>query len=249
MSILKTIGSFVFSLYCWLGTLVWMMVTSLLLSPIMWLLGPDKGHRFVSYPSLGWVIPLCFIRVKKHYHPDYDPEVRGVYLQNHVSVLDGSMATYTLPHAFCGLFNSWHFRVPGYGWVMRLSKGIGVPSAKEGRSEKLSAAVRDRVRNFNISVLAFPEGHRTLDGNVGEFRRGAFFMARDAGVPVIPFVQRGMFECQNKLSMAFRPGTVDVYFGKPIETAGLDDEQIAELADHCQRIHELWVEGQKMPQL
>lgn len=249
MKILRDIGTRLLSLYCWTATYTWMITSTLLLLPLFLLVGAERGHWIVVRPALGWCIPLTLIRVKKHLHKDYDPEVRGIILQNHVSVLDGHMATYNMPHRFCGLFNSWHFFVPGYGWLMALSKGIGVPSSKEGRAAALGAAVKDRVRTHGISVLTFPEGHRTMTGRIGQFRRGAFFMARDAGVPVIPMYQRGMFELQNKTDWRFRtPGTVDLYFGRPIETAGLTDEQIGELAEHCQLIAEMWVHDGELPQ-
>ncbi len=248
MNVLKDIANRLFSVYCWIATFAWMITWSTLGAPIFWLLGQQRAHKLILWTGLGGCIPLCFIEVNKHFHPDFDHDMRGIFLMNHVSVLDGSMATWTIPHPFCGLFNHWHFHVPGYGWIMHLSKGIGVPKGKEGRTEKLGAAVKNRVFDHNISVLTFPEGHRTLDGNVREFRRGVFFMAREAGVCVIPMVQRGMFALQNKNSPRFRPGTVDIYFGKPIPTAGLTDEQIGELAAHCGTIHETWLNGE-MPQL
>ena len=132
---------------------------------------------------------------------------------------------------------------------MYLAKGIGVPSRKEGRSEHLAKEVRNRVHEHNMSVLAFPEGHRTLDGKIREFRRGVFFMAREAGVAVIPYSVRGIWEIQNKTHRRFKPGTIDIYIGRPIPTEGLTDEQIGELKDHCRLIHQTWVEKGEMPQL
>lgn len=249
MKLLGTIGNAALSLYCWIAAFAWMISSTTLGLPVLLLVGPERGHWLALRPALAWVIPICLIRVNTHMHPEFDPEARGVLLQNHVSVLDGSLATWCVPHRFCGLFNSWHFLLPGYGWIMRLSKGIGVPAEREGRAARLGAAVRDRVHHHGISVLAFPEGHRTTTGAVGPFRRGAFFMARDAGVPVIPVFQRGMFQLQNKTSWRFRsPGTVDVYFGRPIETAGLSDDQVGELAEYCHRLAETWVETGEMPQ-
>ena len=249
MSILGRLANTALSLYCWTAAFAWMITSTTLLLPVLLLVGPERGHWLVLRPALAWVMPLVLIRVRTHLHPEFDPAARGVLIQNHVSVLDGSLATLAVPHRFCGLFNSWHFLLPGYGWIMRLSKGIGVPSAREGRAAALGAAVHDRVHEHGISVLTFPEGHRTVTGKVGPFRRGAFFMARDAGVPVIPAFQRGMYELNNKTSWRFySPGAVDMYFGRPIETAGLTDEEVGELAARCQRLAEVWVETGEMPQ-
>ena len=249
MSIVKNVAHIVFSLYCWVGTYAWMITTSFLCVPVLGLLGQKRAHRLTLFPALGWCVPMCFIRTRIHRHPEFDATTNGMFIQNHISVLDGSLATYVIPHSFCGLFNSWHFWLPGYGWIIKLSHGIGVPSKREGRSEELSRAVRNRVDEIGISVLAFPEGHRTIDGNVRPFRRGVFFMARDAGVPVIPLCVRGLYELQNKTHRRFSPGSIDVYLGKPIPTAGLTDEQIGELAEYCQAMHQSWLETGEMPQL
>ena len=93
MAIVKDIGHRLFSLYCWVGTYTWMMVGSFVALPLIVILGQLKGHRYGLRPALGGCVPLCFIKSNVHFHPDYEPEQRGVYIQNHVSVLDGSIAT------------------------------------------------------------------------------------------------------------------------------------------------------------
>lgn len=247
--LVETIWRPIFSIWCWIATYAWMVVGCLVFWPAFLFLPQGFVHRWFTVPLLGGCIPLCFNRTTVTFHPEGDKGRRGIYIQNHVSVLDGSMATWTIPHEFTGMFNNWHFLIPGYGWIMKFAHGIGVPSKKEGRSKILGDQVRDRVENHNISVLAFPEGHRTLDGKVREFRRGVFFMARDAGVPVIPMCVRGMWEVQNKTHHAFYAGHLEVYFGRPIETRGLSDEQVADLARHCRLIHQTWIEKGEMPQL
>ena len=50
--------------------------------------------------------------------PGFDRERRGIFVQNHVSALDALVACSVIPHAFCGLENAAHYRVPVYGWIM-----------------------------------------------------------------------------------------------------------------------------------
>jgi len=246
--VLKNVGSILFSAYCWIATYSWMILGSLLLGwPAMLILGQQRGHPLVLRPLLGGCIPMCFNRTTVTKHPDFKDETRGVFMQNHVSVLDGSMATWVIPHPFCGLFNNWHFFIPGYGWIMKLSNGIGVKKGAN-RTGELGRLVKSRIEDKNISVLAFPEGHRTLDGKIGPFKRGVFFMARDAGVPVIPLCIRGMWEVQNKTHYRFAPGHLEVYIGKPIPTAGLTDDEVTTLAEDVRQMHIQWVENGVMPQ-
>jgi len=196
---------------------------------------------------LATCIPLAFVRTVVHTHPDFDPQQRGVYCQNHVSVLDGSLATWVIAHEFCGLFNDWHMWIPGYGWIMKLSRGIGVPSGKSGagRIKAINDQAVERAKR-NMSILAFPEGHRTRDGKIGTFRRGSFFMAREAGLPVIPLCVRGMWEVESKRGWLFTPGVVHVYFGKPIPTKGLSDEEIETVMSDMRATHIAWVEHEEI---
>ena len=58
-----------------------------------------------------------------------------------------------------------------------------------------------------------------------------------------------LYELQNKTHRRFSPGSIDVYLGKPIPTAGLTDDQIGELAEYCQAMHQSWLDTGEMPQL
>jgi 1-acyl-sn-glycerol-3-phosphate acyltransferase len=232
-----------FTIYVYLATYLAMILGAILAVPIKLFFGQHAAHKYCFRPFLGGCIPITFSTAKVTYHPEFDPERRGVFILNHVSILDGAAGCWVLPHAFCGLFNSWNFWIPGYGWIMTLSKGIGVPAGKSGagRIQAINEQAIQRAKE-RISILALPEGHRTRDGKIGPFRRGSFFMAREAGYPVIPYCVRGMFEIESKRSWLFTPGHLEVYLGKPIETAGLSDDEIAELMNRMRQIHIAWVE-------
>jgi 1-acyl-sn-glycerol-3-phosphate acyltransferase len=155
-------------------------------------------------------------------------------------MLDGPLAAAVIPQPFCGLMNHWHFRIPGYGWLMQLGKSIPVYPRNAGRTAEITEAARERAAE-GISILTFPEGHRTLDGNVRPYRRGAFFMARDAAIPVVPMVVRGLYEVNRKGTWMFEPGLVQVYLGTHVETAGLDDDAVSDLAERFTRFADTWV--------
>jgi 1-acyl-sn-glycerol-3-phosphate acyltransferase len=87
------------------------------------------------------------------------------------------------------------------------------------------------------SILAFPEGTRTVDGRVGPFRKGVFFIARDLGIPIVPVSLTGTFELMRKGSYVLRPGhEITVYCDKPIPTAGVPDHEIGDLAEEVRRV-------------
>ncbi len=188
-----------------------------------------RTHRFIGAPGMALCLRYTGSEVEVLRHPGFDPGRPSVFCQNHVSLFDAHAACAAIPGPFCGLMNWWHFHVPFYGWLMRLSEGIPVPPRRPGRYAEVARAARGRAAK-GLSILTFPEGHRTLDGRVGPFRSGAFRMARDAGLPVVPLASRGLFELMPKGTPLVRPSRVRLLVGPQLETAGLDDEGLAGLA-------------------
>ena len=235
-----------YSLWCWgaaFGVMGGLAAGSLGMLQFM----PFRDfHRQFAAPGMAACIKLTGARVKAHYHPDLKPERPSVYLLNHVNVMDGHLASWVIPTPFCGLMLAWHFKIPAYGWMMRMSEGIAVYPRSEGRTGEITAQARDRVAK-GLSILAFPEAHRTMDGRTREFRRGVFYMARDAGMPVVPMAARGMYDVKRKGSWKFTPGEIEVYVGRQYETEGLDDDGVRDLADEMHGIVDGWVEHRRTP--
>lgn len=175
------------------------------------------------------------------YHPDFDKTRPSVFCQNHVNILDAFTACASIPQPFVGLMLAWHFKIPGYGWMMKATHGIPVHKGAR-RTELLCEAARDRAAE-GLSILTFPEGHRTLDGKMQPFKRGVFFMARDSELPVVSIAVRGMFEVNHKGSGIIRPGKVDVFVGPQIDTAHLDDDGVTKLAADLGDAMSAYVDG------
>jgi 1-acyl-sn-glycerol-3-phosphate acyltransferase len=251
VSALRRAGLILFSLWAWSGGFAWMLVgATITLLMLVVGLPYQRVHLWVTAPMFVHVVRVfSAARVRVHYHPGFDPEQRSVFLQNHVNLLDGHLASAAIPHAFSGLMNAWQFHIPIYGWLMRLSKGIGV--RRTGRERiiiELSEAARERKR-IGMSVLTFPEGHRTIDGKVHAFRRGVFLMARNADMPVVPVAAHGFFEVNRKGSFLIHPWRrVDVFVGPQFPTTGLSDAEVGELASRMQELVAYAVEHGRWPE-
>ena len=233
---MKLLGKFaqaLYSAYVWTGAFAVMGVGAFGTMGLLVLRVPyQKVHGWVTAPFFGASIPVATIKLRVHYHPDFDPEVRSVFGQNHINLLDGMVAAKVIPHAFSGLMNAWQFKIPIYGWLMSLSKGIPVDKTKrETLIQDISAAAKQR-KEIGMSVLTFPEGHRTMTGDVAQFRLGVFRMAINAGMPFVPIAVRGLYGVNNKnMGWLFRPmQTVDVFVGPQFDTEGVEGEDIAALA-------------------
>lgn len=233
MKLLGKVGQALFSVYVWTGSFAVMGVGAFFTFALLLLRVPyQKVHGWVTAPFFTMTLPVATIRMRVHYHPDFKPEVRSIYGQNHINLLDGMVAAKVIPHAFSGLMNAWQFKIPIYGWLMSLSKGIPVDKTKrETLIQDISAAAKQR-KEIGMSVLTFPEGHRTLTGDVGQFRLGVFRMAINAGMPFVPIAVRGLYEVNNKsMGWFFSPmRNVDVFVGPQFDTAGVDGDDVGKLA-------------------
>ena len=82
--------------------------------------------------------------------------------------------------------------------------------------ESLKVAGR-RIREENSTVVTFPEGTRSLTGDLQRFKKGPFIMAIEAGVPVVPTVIDGTFEILPKRGFRLHPQPITLQYGKPVD--------------------------------
>lgn len=197
----------------------------------------QRVHVWWTAPVFAFVTKCATMKLQIHYHPDFDPEQRSVFAQNHINLLDGHVASATIPHAFSGLMNAWQFKIPIYGWLMSMSKGIPVNKTRRDKLIETLATEARKRKEIGMSVLTFPEGHRTTTGKVRSFKRGVFLMAHKADMPVVPIAVRGMYEANNKTTgWLFSPfRTIDVFVGPQFDSSRYPADDIGQLADDVQR--------------
>ncbi len=247
----STLGSILWlpwSICAWLLTMAWMAFLFVSAIPIRLFLPFEKFQMTWPHPQVAWAIRLAFSRLRVEIDPRFDHSRVNVFAQNHVTVLDANIGCGAIPVPICGLENASHLNVPGYGWLLRMANAIPVRKGAR-RYEELAAAFRERASR-GISILTFPEAHRTRDGNVQPFKRGVFRMAREAGLPIVPVCTRGAFEMLPKGAFTIRPSTVEVYIGPQVETAGLSDRQLEILGERIRETMQIWIDRrEKRPDL
>jgi 1-acyl-sn-glycerol-3-phosphate acyltransferase len=156
------------------------------------------------------------VTVRGNYH--LDPSVSYIYMPNHQSDFDIPVLLAHLKSQFRWLAKAELFKIPIFGQAMRRAGYISI-NRKERRAafESLKKAA-EIIRN-GVSVLIFPEGTRSKDGNIASFKKGGFLLAVDSGVPVVPIIIYGTREIMSKDRLLIRPGNVTVEIRKPIQTS------------------------------
>lgn len=115
-------------------------------------------------------------------------------------------------------------RLPVFGRAWQACRQISIN--RSDRAEAVQALERAgrSIREESATVLMFPEGTRSRDGRLQSFKKGAFVLAIQSGVPVVPLFVAGSGEIMRKGSALIRPGTIEVRAGSPISTEGLTHE-------------------------
>lgn len=155
-----------------------------------------------------------------------------VYVVNHLSAFDIPVLYTHLPFQFRILAKKELFRYPFMGWHLRRSGQIPVvlenPKASV-RSLNLAVAA---IRKGN-SLVIFPEGGRSPNGQLQAFMGGAFYAAVKAQVDVVPIVLVGTYEMLKMNSYHIKPGPVQMVVGSPISTVGMSTRDIAKITERA----------------
>jgi putative phosphoserine phosphatase/1-acylglycerol-3-phosphate O-acyltransferase len=113
--------------------------------------------------------------------------------------------------------------------VGRVFEAAGVVLIDRRNTEKAIEAMMplvDAMRVEGKSVCLSPEGTRSITDKLAPFKKGAFHLAMQAGVPIVPIVIHNSNDVQPKGDMLFHPGTVNVEVLPPIDTSSWSAESI-----------------------
>ena len=169
-----------------------------------------------------WARGILFVsRVKVTVNglENIDPSRSYVYMSNHQSNFDIPVLLAYLPVQFRWLAKAELFRIPIFGRAMR---GAGYVKIDRFNRESAFASIDEaaaKIKN-GVSVMIFPEGTRSRDGNIRPFKKGGFIMAMDAAVPIVPVILLGTWTIMEKSSLKINTGEVALNIASPIATTG-----------------------------
>jgi HAD superfamily hydrolase (TIGR01490 family) len=156
----------------------------------------------------------------------------AVFAFNHQSQLDVMILAKLLRGGFTGVAKKEAANTPGFGPVFRY---IDMAFVDRGNTAQARAALTPAVERLRegISLVMAPEGTRSPTPALGPFKKGAFHVAMQAGVPIVPIVIRNAGELMWKGSNLIREGTVQVTVLPPVPTA---DWRVEDLDKHVEEV-------------
>jgi long-chain acyl-CoA synthetase len=197
--------------------------------PTTWL-RPIVYHLFL-YPL---TLIMCRVRV---IGVERLKDVKGpaLLISNHVTDADAGLILSALPWRWRArlaiamqgeLLRDWRYPPATTGWFRRVKSKVtyalgaalfNVFALPRESGFRQSFAYAGETVDQGWSILIFPEGTETKDGQLQPFKAGIGLLASELNIPVIPIMLRGLFELKQRHQYFVRPGTVSITFGDPVQ--------------------------------
>lgn len=180
---------------------------------------PHWLYPWALFGARNW-LRLSGARVRVRGLEHLDPKRSYVFIANHRSFLDTATLFFHLRRRIGIIAKKELLKVPIMGYGMGFVNILAIDRSNRQRAVQTMKAATDRLR-AGISFGVFAEGTRARPGEILSFKKGGFYMAVEAGVPVVPVAIKNTDALMGKGTGMARPGTIEMVVLPPIETEGM----------------------------
>lgn len=196
---------------------------------------PYLVYPWALFGGRNW-LRLSGMQVSVKGREHLDPKQTYVFISNHRSYLDTATLFVFTGRRMGLLAKKELLKVPILGVGMGFVNVMAIDRSNSERARETVANATDRIRS-GISFGVFAEGTRAKPGEFLPFKKGAFYMAVAAGVPIVPVAIKNTDVLMGKGTGRARPGTIEMVMLPPVSTAGLSsDEDVQQLV---KKVHSL----------
>lgn len=237
ISVFRKIGWFVYQPYKWFFIVPLLLVSTLVLSIITILTAlvtsaKTAGNLAVFWARLNSYFTPMSVKVKAY--DNIDKHQSYIIVANHLSLYD----IYVL-YGWLGIDIRWVMKkelrkVPFLGFACKILDHIYIDRSSSQMAIESINKAKEKIKN-GTSVIFFPEGTRSCDSRLQPFKKGAFKLAVDLGLPVLPVTINNTHRILGKGTMNLMPGTAEMIVHKPIDTSELDRHGINDLAEKARQ--------------
>jgi 1-acyl-sn-glycerol-3-phosphate acyltransferase len=192
----------------------------------------DKaGRRVHAYGAVPWAKTILYVcGVKVHVKGLENVESRSpkIYLVNHQSAFDIFALLAFLPVHFKFVLKQELMKIPLLGLSMRRAGYIGIERNEPRKAAQSMHEAAGRIGN-GFSVVIFPEGTRSTDGKIQDFRPGAFHLVLKSGCDIVPVTMNGSYRIMPKKSFRINKGSFVMRIGSPIPVKGYSKKDMVKL--------------------
>jgi 1-acyl-sn-glycerol-3-phosphate acyltransferase len=217
---------------------IYLILGSLLFS-VLSLLGAwiPPRRKWVFYMARLWSHGLLFfsgVRLDVDYAVPLSSNQRCIYMSNHQGVFDIPALIVSLPGQTSLLAKESLFRIPIFGWAMKAGGFISIDRKNRSKARKSFNLAVTRLQEGS-STMVYPEGTRSMNGELQAFERGGFLLALKSGSPIVPVGLIGSMAIRRRGSYVVRPGRITVRYGRPLK---VEDFGVRGKRDLMRRVRE-----------
>ena len=195
-----------------------------------------KKHDWLQRAFCRRIMFFAGARVCVVCSPNFNPHKTSFFISNHVNLFDPFALYCAIPQFVRGWELESHFEIPVYGWLMKRFGNVPVPNVRRPADlKRMWRLTRDAI-NGGTSLIVFAEGKRTRDGHVDEFQDGAFRVAQQLEIPIVPVSIVGSFQHHRTGHWMLWPATITVHIHQTIDTSGLTKEDVPVLREKIREI-------------
>ena len=177
----------------------------------------SKKYNFFKHYQ-GWagrILCISGISLKIRGEENIQPNETYIFASNHSSQFDIPILFKAINAELRIIYKKELEKIPIFGWQLKKSKFIAV-ERNDPRNAMKSIDEAAAIIKQNINVIIFPEGTRSINGRVSDFKRGAFLLAYKSGKPIIPVTIIGSNQILPKGRLYFEPKKVEVIIHPPV---------------------------------
>jgi 1-acyl-sn-glycerol-3-phosphate acyltransferase len=185
----------------------------------------DKSYVTYKYLTKLYSAGILFlsgVKVKTHGLDNVTGEGPFIFISNHISQFDIIALQYTIPLKAGFVFKKELAKIPVFGWQLLFGPHIIIDRGNAEKALKSIHKARYKMKVKSVSMILFPEGTRSKNGQLQPFKRGAFHLASQVNYPIIPVTICDSDKLLPKGSLKINKGTINVFFSKPVITTNID---------------------------
>jgi 1-acyl-sn-glycerol-3-phosphate acyltransferase len=199
---------------------------------------PGNRKFWGYYPPLYWSklacrLALCRIRVIRKTKLDLNKSY--IFVPNHQGAFDIFLIYGYLNQNIKWVQKQGLRKIPLVGKASEIAGHVFVDQANL-KSMKDTVAKAEEQLGEGSSMVIFPEGSRTKTGKMGRFKRGAFIIAKEMDLEIVPLTVNGSFDLMKIKTCLINPCKLELIVHEPISTANLTEENMPEFINRCREI-------------
>lgn len=214
----KLLMKILFRVYQWLVAAPIILVLTIVIALLTIFGSFVNSNWWGFYPPKFWARCWCwlfFVKVEVVNSELIDKKQSYVFIANHQGVFDIFSVYGYLTHNFKWMMRKGLNNIPLIGLACNAAGHIMVDNSTPTAIKKTMDVAKKKLSN-GMSLFIFPEGRRTYTGKMGSFKHGAFKLALDFNLPIVPITISGSYDVMPRTTFNIKPGKITITLHEPI---------------------------------